>query len=138
MRRNVEPTGEPKGQGNDQGVEANGGVDGVPDFSMIIGQQLQNLLPTILAQVGNQGDNMNQSALPSMTTSRIQEMESVQDMSGCGDDQKVKYTTGSFVGKALTWWNYQIHTRSHEVVVSMACDDFKVLMREEFCPSKEM
>ncbi|GJZ64889.1 hypothetical protein Tco_0621585, partial [Tanacetum coccineum] len=68
----------------------------------------------------------------------IGKMESVQDMSGCGDDQKVKYTAASFVGKALTWWNSQIHTRSHEVAVSMTCDDFKVLMREEFCPSKEM
>nr|GEU41484.1 putative reverse transcriptase domain-containing protein [Tanacetum cinerariifolium] len=54
-RRNVEPTGEPEGRGNDQGVEVNEGVDGVPDFSTNISQQLQNLLPTILAQVGNQG-----------------------------------------------------------------------------------
>ncbi|GJY65484.1 putative reverse transcriptase domain-containing protein [Tanacetum coccineum] len=38
----------------------------------------------------------------------IEKMESVQDMSGCGDDQKLKYTASSFV-----------------------------LMREEFCPSKE-
>ncbi|GJT18235.1 reverse transcriptase domain-containing protein [Tanacetum coccineum] len=134
MRRNVKPTGEPKGQGNDQGVEVNG------------------------AQVGNQGsnqgDNRNQSGTTVddniqgdeydgkggviVYTRWIETMESVQDMSGCRDGQKVKYHTGSFVGKALTWWNYQIHTRSHEVVVSMACDDFKVLMREEFCPSKEM
>ncbi|GJW61348.1 hypothetical protein Tco_0110683 [Tanacetum coccineum] len=41
----------------------------------------------------------------------IEKMESVQDMSGCRDNQKVKYTAGSFVGKALTWWNSQIHTR---------------------------
>ncbi|GKC53802.1 hypothetical protein Tco_1076547, partial [Tanacetum coccineum] len=63
--RKVKQTGEPKGQGNDQGVEVNEDVDGVPEFSTIIAQQLQNLLPTMLAQVGNQGsnqgDNMNQS-----------------------------------------------------------------------------
>ncbi|GKC64817.1 hypothetical protein Tco_1097415 [Tanacetum coccineum] len=47
-KRNVEPTGKPKGQGNDQGVEVNKGVDRVPDLSTIITQQLQNLLPTIL------------------------------------------------------------------------------------------
>ncbi|GKA52038.1 hypothetical protein Tco_0745234 [Tanacetum coccineum] len=29
-------------------------------------------------------------------------MENVQDMSGCSVDQKVKYTTGSFMGKAFT------------------------------------
>ncbi|GJT40105.1 putative nucleotidyltransferase, ribonuclease H [Tanacetum coccineum] len=65
-------------------------------------------------------------------------MESVQDMSGCGNNQKVKYTVGSFVGKDLTWWNSQIHTRSREVAVGMNWEDFKILMREEFCPSNEM
>nr|GEV25643.1 hypothetical protein [Tanacetum cinerariifolium] len=53
------------GQGNDQGMGANGGVEGVngnveganggaPDFSTIISQQLQNPLPAMLARVGNQ------------------------------------------------------------------------------------
>ncbi|GJR12274.1 putative reverse transcriptase domain-containing protein [Tanacetum coccineum] len=50
----------------------------------------------------------------------IDKMESVQDMSGCSVGQKVKYTAGSFVGKALTWWNSQIYTLSREVAVSMA------------------
>ncbi|GKA27235.1 putative reverse transcriptase domain-containing protein [Tanacetum coccineum] len=63
------------GQGNDQGLRANGGVKGVngnvegvnegvggaPDFSTIIAQQLQNLLPAMLAQVGNQGNVGNQN-----------------------------------------------------------------------------
>ncbi|GKE87841.1 hypothetical protein Tco_1565316, partial [Tanacetum coccineum] len=50
-------------QGNDQGAGANGNVEGVnggiggaPDFSMIIAQQLQNLLPAILAQVDKRGN----------------------------------------------------------------------------------
>ncbi|GJU76075.1 reverse transcriptase domain-containing protein, partial [Tanacetum coccineum] len=62
----------------------------------------------------------------------------VHDMSGCSIDQKVKYTAGSFVGKALTWWNSQIHTLSREVVVSMSWNDFKFMMIQEFCPSHEM
>nr|GFC51056.1 reverse transcriptase domain-containing protein [Tanacetum cinerariifolium] len=33
----------------------------------------------------------------------IEKIKSVQDMSGCSIDQKVKYTAGSFVGKDLTW-----------------------------------
>nr|GEU51996.1 putative reverse transcriptase domain-containing protein [Tanacetum cinerariifolium] len=65
-------------------------------------------------------------------------MESVQDMSGWSIDQKVKYPTGSFVGKALTWRNFQIRTLSQEVVVSMSWNDFKFMMIEEFCPSHEM
>ncbi|GJY73877.1 putative reverse transcriptase domain-containing protein [Tanacetum coccineum] len=41
------------GQGG-QGSKVNDGVDGVPEFSIIIAQQLRNLLPTIVAQVGDQ------------------------------------------------------------------------------------
>ncbi|GKA99544.1 hypothetical protein Tco_0827538 [Tanacetum coccineum] len=55
------------GQGNDQGMGANGCVEGAngnvkganggaPDFSTIIAQHLQNLLPIMLAQAGNQGN----------------------------------------------------------------------------------
>ncbi|GJV62443.1 hypothetical protein Tco_1468543 [Tanacetum coccineum] len=43
------------GQVGGQGSELNDGVDGVSDFSIIIAQQLQNLLPIIVAQVGSQG-----------------------------------------------------------------------------------
>ncbi|GJS40981.1 hypothetical protein Tco_0566024 [Tanacetum coccineum] len=163
-------TREPRGRGdektsepNDQGVEANGGVDGVPDFSTIFAQQLQNLLPIILAQVGNQGNNQgnNRNQNGNTVNDNIQgnvrniivnngrrgcsykeflacnpkeydgkggaivytcwfkKMDSIQDMSGCGDDQKVKYTAGSFVCKALMWWNSQIHTRGQETAVGM-------------------
>ncbi|GKB41321.1 reverse transcriptase domain-containing protein [Tanacetum coccineum] len=68
----------------------------------------------------------------------IKKMESVQDMSGCRDNQKVKYTAATFVGKALMWWNSQIHTRSREASVSMSWEDFKTLTREKFCPCNEM
>ncbi|GKB58751.1 putative reverse transcriptase domain-containing protein [Tanacetum coccineum] len=150
---NDERVDELNGQGNDQEAGANEnvervnrGVGGAPDFSMIIAQQLQNLLPAILAQVGNQGNvgSQNGNAVSEnvqknvrnvlvnrnrvgcsykeflacnpkeydgkggavVLTRWIEKMESVQDMSGCSIDQKVKYTTSSFV--------------------------------EEFCPSYEM
>ncbi|GKG27471.1 hypothetical protein Tco_0403174, partial [Tanacetum coccineum] len=58
-RGNDEHVEELNGKGNSQGDGANGNVEGVnggvggaPDFSTIIAQQLQNLLPTMLAQVG--------------------------------------------------------------------------------------
>ncbi|GJT71539.1 reverse transcriptase domain-containing protein, partial [Tanacetum coccineum] len=149
------------GQVGGQGSEVNDGVDGVPDFSTIIAQQLRNLLPTIVAQVGDQGRgqgngrNQNGDAINDnirgdvrnvienndrrgctykeflacnpkeydgkggavVYTRWIEKMESVQDMSGCGDNQKVKYTAGSFVGKDLTWWNSSNHTLGREVVV---------------------
>ncbi|GJR46782.1 reverse transcriptase domain-containing protein [Tanacetum coccineum] len=154
----------------------------VPDFATIITQQLQNLLPTIVAQVGNhvnnQGNNENQDdnvindnvqgnvRIINMNnsqgdcsykefmacnpkeydgkggviayTSWIEKMESVQDMSGCRENQKVKYFAGSFIGKALTLCNSQVQTRGREAAASMAWEDFKVLMREEFYPNNKM
>ncbi|GJW62559.1 hypothetical protein Tco_0111894 [Tanacetum coccineum] len=69
---NDEPVDDLNGQGNDQGMGANGGVEEVngnikgvneraSNFSTIIAQQLQNLLPAMLAQVGNQGNVGNQN-----------------------------------------------------------------------------
>ncbi|GJU05519.1 hypothetical protein Tco_1121949, partial [Tanacetum coccineum] len=49
--------GQVGGQVGGQGNEVNYGVEGVPGFSTIIAQQLPNLLPTIIAQVGDQGTN---------------------------------------------------------------------------------
>ncbi|GJS94157.1 putative reverse transcriptase domain-containing protein [Tanacetum coccineum] len=96
------------GQGGKVGgqcSEVNDGVNGVLDFSTIIAQQLQNLLPTIVAQGG-----------AIVYTRWIEKMESVQDMSRCRDSQKVKYTVGLFVGKALTWAGYAAYTdRFHEL-----------------------
>ncbi|GJX88886.1 reverse transcriptase domain-containing protein [Tanacetum coccineum] len=169
---NDERVDEFNGQGNDQGLGANRGVEGV-------NRNVEgNLLPAMLAQVGNQGNVGNQNGNvvnenvqenvgnvivngnrvgcsykeflacnPKeydgkggvvVLTRWIEKMESVHDMSGCSIDQKVKYTAGSFVGKALMWWNSQIHTLSREVAVSMSWNDFKFMMIEEFCPSHEM
>nr|GEW66282.1 reverse transcriptase domain-containing protein [Tanacetum cinerariifolium] len=112
-------------QGSSRGNQANGGGGRIPDFATIIAQQLQNLLPTIVAQVekhvNNQDDNVinynNQGNVRIMNNSRggcsykefmacsskdydgkggaivythwIEKMESVQDMSGCGENQKL-------------------------------------------------
>ncbi|GJZ24088.1 hypothetical protein Tco_0561547 [Tanacetum coccineum] len=148
--------------------------DQVPDFSTIIAQQLMNLLPTIVAQVCDQGrgqgngrnqngdavnDNIQGDVSRGCTykeflacnlkeydgkggaivyTHWIKKMESVHDISGCRDSQRVKYTAGSFVDKALMWWNSDIRTRGREAIIGMSWEDFKTLTREEFCPSNEM
>nr|GEV71784.1 reverse transcriptase domain-containing protein [Tanacetum cinerariifolium] len=71
-------------------------------------------------------------------TQWIEKMEPVQDISYFSIDQKMKYTSGSFVGKALMWQNSQIRTLSREVAVSMSWNDFKFMMIEEFYPSHEI
>nr|GEV21272.1 reverse transcriptase domain-containing protein [Tanacetum cinerariifolium] len=142
------------GQVGGQGSEVNGGVNGVPEFSTIIAQQLQNLLLTIVAQVGDQGNDRrgctykeflacnpkkydgNGGAI--VYTCWIKKIESVHDMSGCRNSQRVKYIASLFVGKALTWWNSEIHAQGREADVGMSWEDFRTLTREEFCLSNEM
>ncbi|GJW51944.1 putative reverse transcriptase domain-containing protein [Tanacetum coccineum] len=96
-------------EGGNRNVEGvNRGVGGAPDVLTIIAQQLQNLLPTILAQVGNQGNVGSQNG--NVVNENVQE--------------NVR--------------NVLIRTLSREVVVSMSWNDFKFMMIEEFCPSHEM
>ncbi|GJU73399.1 hypothetical protein Tco_1264804 [Tanacetum coccineum] len=76
------------GQGNDQGLRANGGVEGVkgnveganggaPDFSMIIAQQLPNLLPAMLSQVSNRGNVGNQNG--NVVNENVQDQTRLQE-----------------------------------------------------------
>nr|GEV62759.1 putative reverse transcriptase domain-containing protein [Tanacetum cinerariifolium] len=50
----------------------------------------------------------------------------------------VKYSTGSLIGRVLTWWNSKGGTRGREATVGMTWEDFKALMKEEYCPINEM
>nr|GEW37431.1 putative reverse transcriptase domain-containing protein [Tanacetum cinerariifolium] len=72
-------------QGNNQGMGATGGIEGVngnvegaiggaPDFSTIIAQQLQDLLPVMLAQAGNQGNVRNKKDGHAAYTDRFHEL----------------------------------------------------------------
>ncbi|GJV51600.1 putative reverse transcriptase domain-containing protein [Tanacetum coccineum] len=138
----------PSSSAASQRSEANDGVNRVPNFSTIIAQQLQNLLPTIVAQVGDQrrgqenGRNQNGDAVNDNIRGDVSRGYTYKEFLACNPkeyyDKKVKYTAGSFVGKALTWWNSQIHTRGREAVIGMSWEDFNTLTREELCPSNEM
>ncbi|GJY21760.1 reverse transcriptase domain-containing protein [Tanacetum coccineum] len=151
-------TGDQGGRGGGRGNGANAGIDEVLDFATIIAQQLQYLLPTIVAQVGdhvsNQGnirsqndnasddniheDDRNDNGGGVAYIHWVEKMEAVQDSSGCGDNQKVKYYASLLTGNALTWWNSEVWTRGCEAVVGMTWEDFKALMKEEYCPSNEI
>nr|GEV39496.1 putative reverse transcriptase domain-containing protein [Tanacetum cinerariifolium] len=128
------------GQGNDQGMGANGGIGGVNGNEnvrnvLVNGNRVGCSYKEFLACNPKEYDGKGGVVV---LTRWIKKIKNVQDMSGCSIDQKVKYIVGSFVGKALTWWNFQIRTLSQEVVVSMSWNDFKFMMIEEFCPSHEM
>ncbi|GJS29773.1 hypothetical protein Tco_0490393 [Tanacetum coccineum] len=147
------------GQVGGQGNEVNDGVDGVPNFSTIIAQQVQNLLPTILAQVGNhssnQGNprNQNGNSVNDNIQGDVRNVIVNNNQRGCtykeflacnpkeydGKGGAIVYTRWiEKMYKALTWWNSLIYTRGHEAVISMSWEDFKTLTIEEFCLSNEM
>ncbi|GJR80784.1 putative reverse transcriptase domain-containing protein [Tanacetum coccineum] len=88
-------------------------------------------------QVGGQGSEVNSGVDGVLDFSTIIAQQ-LQNLLLTIVAQRVKYSAGSFVGKALTWWNSEIRTQGREAVVSMSWEDFKTLTREEFCPSNEM
>ncbi|GJX23434.1 reverse transcriptase domain-containing protein [Tanacetum coccineum] len=158
VRRNNETIGELDGQGNDRGVEENKAQVGSKSSNQgndrnqnsdAVNDNIQGNVRNVIVNNDRWGCTYkeflacnpkeydgNGGAI--VYTRWIKKIELVQDMSGCRDNQKVNYITGSFVGKALTWWNSQIHTRSREVTVEMSWEDFKNLTRHEFCPVNEM
>ncbi|GKF23038.1 hypothetical protein Tco_0075360, partial [Tanacetum coccineum] len=135
-RSSGQSTAAPRGGRTGGWTGRGGGITGeptgrVPEFSTVIAQQLQNMLPTIIAQGDVRNVNVNNSRSGCSYkeflscnpkdfdgkggviayTRWTEKMESVQDMSGCGYHQK---------------------TRGREAVVGMTLEDFKALMREEF------
>ncbi|GJW13805.1 hypothetical protein Tco_0017938 [Tanacetum coccineum] len=128
-------------QGNDQGMGANGGkllpamLAQVSNRGNVRNQNGNVVNENVQENVGNVLVNGNRVSCSYkeflacnpkeydgkggavVLTRWIEKIKSVHDMSGCSIDQKVKYTAGSFVGKALTWWNSQIRTLSREVAV---------------------
>ncbi|KAD5317552.1 hypothetical protein E3N88_17498 [Mikania micrantha] len=65
-------------------------------------------------------------------------METTLDISGCPDQHRVRYAAGSFEKRALTWWNAQVQTRGRDEALAMPWEDFKTLLRGEFCPRNEL
>nr|GEZ49913.1 hypothetical protein [Tanacetum cinerariifolium] len=126
------------GQVVGQGIKVNDGADGVPDLSTIIIQQLQNLRPTISAQ-GNVRKLIENNDRRGCTykeflacnlkeydgkggamvyTRWIEKMESVQDMSGSKDNQKVKYNV-RLVPYLVTLENKMIKRYAYDLVLQI-------------------
>ncbi|GJY05003.1 hypothetical protein Tco_0370943 [Tanacetum coccineum] len=126
--RNDVPSGQVGGQGSEVGSQGSdqGDVRNVTGSNDRRGCTYKEFLACNLKEYNVKGGAI-------VYTRWIEKMESVHDMSGCRDNQRVKYSTGSFVGKALTWWNSEIRIRGREAVVGMSWEDFKILTREEFC-----
>ncbi|GJT55834.1 reverse transcriptase domain-containing protein [Tanacetum coccineum] len=116
----------------------------------IIAQQLENIIPQIVTNGGNNDGctykeflayklrDFNGKGGAIVLIRWIEKMESVMDISGCANNQKVRYASSSLINKALTWWNTQIQERCHEASMGMTWEEFKAMLIEEFFPSNEM
>ncbi|XP_022008106.1 uncharacterized protein LOC110907430 [Helianthus annuus] len=67
----------------------------------------------------------------------FEKVESVFAMCNCPVGDRVKYTTGTLGDGALTWWNAQVQMLGIEMADATTWDDFKELMREEYCHRDE-
>ncbi|GJY90076.1 reverse transcriptase domain-containing protein [Tanacetum coccineum] len=128
-----------------QGTEVNDSADGVPDFSTIIAQQLQNLLPTILAQVGDQGSNQeddrnqNKNVINGNIQGNVRNVIEDNDRRGCTYKEFLACNLKEYDGKGgaivYTCWIEKMESIQD---MSGCRDNQKTLTREEFFLSNEM
>jgi hypothetical protein len=68
----------------------------------------------------------------------ISEIKAVIAISECRDDQVVKYTSHSFLSKALHWWVAVKQVKEDDVIQAMRWTDLKKLVLNKFCPQCEI
>ncbi|GJV29815.1 reverse transcriptase domain-containing protein [Tanacetum coccineum] len=64
-------------------------------------------------------------------------MESVFNISGCANENQVKFATCTLLGAAFSWWNSQIRTLGPDAY-SMTWEVLKKKMKDKYCPRGEI
>ena len=64
--------------------------------------------------------------------------ETVFMRSGCTDDCKVTFATGTLLEDALSWWNASARTIGIEAAYQLSWADFKTKMLKKYCPRTEI
>jgi hypothetical protein len=65
-------------------------------------------------------------------------MEVVIRISGCKEEQKVKFASNLFVSKALCWWDNLVQVMGEKAVRQMKWREFKNLVTDQLSPSSEV
>ena len=68
----------------------------------------------------------------------LEKMEQVFGITRCAEQDKVMFAASTFEGRALTWWNGNVHTLGLTNANIIPWDEFKVMMTTEYCPSTEI
>ncbi|KAJ9566214.1 hypothetical protein OSB04_002180 [Centaurea solstitialis] len=134
-----------------------------PELARLVSEQVIASLPNIVSQVAaglNANQNRNQEPRDRECTYKsfrscnpkefhgtegavglltwLEGMESVLHISKCTEGNKVEYAACLLQGRALTWWNTQVQTRGREATGQISWEDFKKMLKDEFCPRSEL
>ncbi|GJW94594.1 putative reverse transcriptase domain-containing protein [Tanacetum coccineum] len=68
----------------------------------------------------------------------FEKMESVFHISNCAVENQVKFATCTFLGNALTWWNFHMKTVTQDVAYAMDWKALKKMITIKYCPRGEI
>ncbi|GJW24641.1 putative reverse transcriptase domain-containing protein [Tanacetum coccineum] len=68
----------------------------------------------------------------------IEKVEQVFEICKCIEEDKVMFAASTFEGRALTWWNGNVHTLGLVNANRIPWTEFKMMMTTEYCPATEI
>ncbi|GJU71437.1 putative reverse transcriptase domain-containing protein [Tanacetum coccineum] len=68
----------------------------------------------------------------------IEKIEQVFEICKCTEEDKVMFAASTFEGRALTWWNGNVHTLGLVNANRIPWTEFKSMMTTEYCPATEI
>ncbi|GKC02991.1 putative reverse transcriptase domain-containing protein [Tanacetum coccineum] len=68
----------------------------------------------------------------------IEKVEQVFEICKCTEEDKVMFAASTFEGRALTWWNGNVHTLGLVNANRIPWTEFKTMMTTEYCPAIEI
>ncbi|GJR57133.1 putative reverse transcriptase domain-containing protein [Tanacetum coccineum] len=68
----------------------------------------------------------------------IEKVEKVFEICKCVEEDKVMFAASTFEGRALTWWNGNVHTVGLVNANHIPWNKFKTMMTTEYCPATKI
>ncbi|GJS11313.1 putative reverse transcriptase domain-containing protein [Tanacetum coccineum] len=68
----------------------------------------------------------------------IEKVEQVFGISKCAEQDKIMFASSTFEGRALTWWNGNVHALGLANANSIPWNEFKAMMTTKYCPAIEI
>ncbi|GJX29699.1 hypothetical protein Tco_0237778 [Tanacetum coccineum] len=65
----------------------------------------------------------------------IEKVEQVFETCKCAEEDKVMFAASTFEGRALTWWNGNVHTLGLVNANHIPWTEFKTMMTTDYCPA---